>query len=146
MKIAISGQYGDPNASKAFWPLQKKMNASFKTAITKEYFQLIKVLSIGLRVSGDIQDFKSSGIERLKFLKRDKILTIDLVYSKNEWITLNNNSLEVDLTNKIRQCLELMIVEAKKIDTISDEKQLISEIEIALIKSQLSSISETRKL
>lgn len=145
MKIAISGQYGDPIASKTFWPLQKKLNASFKTAITKEYFQLIKALAIGLRVSGDIQDFKSSGIERLKFLKRDKTLTIDLVYSKKEWTTPNNNSLEVDPTNKIRKCLELMIIEAKKIDTLSDEKQLISEIETALIKTQSSSISETRK-
>ena len=74
MKIQISGQYGDPNASDVFWPIQKKLNTCFEYHIKGEYLKEISKFAIGFRVSGKLCDFKSQGAERLRYLKKNQHL------------------------------------------------------------------------
>lgn len=37
MKIQISGQYGDPDADRVFWPMQRQLNACFERHVSGVY-------------------------------------------------------------------------------------------------------------
>jgi hypothetical protein len=82
MKVQISGQYGDPKAWDVFAPMQSKINSEFDSQVTYTPTSNVTKLSIGFRVSGNIQDFESRGIELLKYIKKAKTITVDLAYSK----------------------------------------------------------------
>lgn len=72
MEVQISGQYGDIQTDDIFWPMQKKLNDYFKKYIVGEYFKSITKIAIVFRVSGKIWDFKSQGVESLRYLKKPR--------------------------------------------------------------------------
>lgn len=113
MGIQISGQYGDPQAGDIFWPMQKKLNDHFKKYIVGEYFKSITKIAIVFRVSGKIWDFKSQGVENLRYLKKTKTLTIDLVFSQSQWLNADLNELSEMIAQGTLQCFELMIKKQK---------------------------------
>lgn len=71
MEIQISGQYGDPQADDIL-AYAKKLNYYFKKYIVGEYFKSITKNAIVFRVSGKIWDFKSQGVENLRYLKKPR--------------------------------------------------------------------------
>ena len=113
MEIQISGQYGDPQADDIFWPMQKKLNDYFKKYIVGEYFKSITKIAIVFRVSGKIWDFKSQGVENLRYLKKTKTLTVDLVLSQSQWLNADLNELSEMIAQGTLQCFELMIKKQK---------------------------------
>lgn len=132
MEIQISGQYGDPQADDIFWPMQKKLNDYFKKYIIGEYFKSITKIAIVLRVSGKISDFKSQGAERLKYWKKDKVLSIDLVFSESQWLGVNLSVVRKITAEGIKECLSLMMERAVKLNEVVDKEALMEDIENAL--------------
>jgi len=132
MEIQISGQYGDPQADDIFWPMQKKLNDYFKKYIVGEYFKSITKIAIVLRVSGKISDFKSQGAERLKYWKKDKVLSIDLVFSESQWLGVDLSVVRKIPAEGIKECLNLMIERAVKLNEVVDKEALMEDIENAL--------------
>ena len=132
MEIQISGQYGDPQADDIFWPMQKKLNDYFKKYIVGEYFKSITKIAIVLRVSGKISDFKSQGAERLKYWKKDKVLSIDLVFSESQWLGVNLSVVRKITAEGIKECLSLMMERAVKLNEVVDKEALMEDIENAL--------------
>ena len=132
MEIQISGQYGDPQADDIFWPMQKKLNDYFKKYIVGEYFKSITKIAIVLRVSGKISDFKSQGAERLKYWKKDKVLSIDLVFSESQWLGVNLSVVRKITAEGIKECLSLMMERAVKLNEVVDKEALMEGIENAL--------------
>lgn len=132
MEIQISGQYGDPQADDIFWPMQKKLNDYFKKYIVGEYFKSITKIAIVLRVSGKISDFKSQGAERLKYWKKDKVLSIDLVFSESQWLGVDLSVVRKITAEGIKECLSLMMERAVKLNEVVDKEALMEDIENAL--------------
>lgn len=132
MKVQISGQYGDPKAWDIFAPMQNKINSEFDSQVTYAPTDNVTKLSIGLRVSGDIQDFESRGIELLKYIKKHKAITVDLVYSKEDWKEKPQKEIKESLTRDIRKCLNTLISKALNMGEDFNELKLNSEIDSAL--------------
>ena len=132
MEIQISGQYGDPLSSKIFSPLRIKLNQCFKKNISREYFNTLKKFAIVLRVSGKISDFKSQGAERLRYWKKDKVLSIDLVFSESQWLGVDLSVVRKIMAEGIKECLNLMIERAVKLNEVVDKEALMEDIENAL--------------
>ena len=132
MEIQISGQYGDPLSSKIFSPLRIELNQCFKKNISREYFNTLIKLAIVLRVSGEISDFKSQGAERLRYWKKDKVLSIDLVFSESQWLGVDLSAVRKIMAEGIKECLNLMIERAVKLNEIVDKEALMEDIENAL--------------
>lgn len=132
MEIQISGQYGDPLSSKIFSPLRIELNQCFKKNISREYFNTLIKLAIVLRVSGEISDFKSQGAERLRYWKKDKVLSIDLVFSESQWLGVDLSAVRKIMAEGRKECLNLMIERAVKLNEIVDKEALMEDIENAL--------------
>jgi hypothetical protein len=132
MKIQISGQYGDPKADGIFWPIQKELNEFFKSNISDGYFKDISKLAIAFRVSGKAQNFHSKGPERMKYIKQDQCITIDLVFPVEQWANTTNENLLNTVTTGVLNCLHLMIEKSKALGMLVDEKKLLSDINNAL--------------
>ena len=132
MEIQISGQYGDPLSSKIFSPLRIELNQCFKRNISREYFNTLIKLAIVLRVSGEISDFKSQGAERLRYWKKDKVLSIDLVFSESQWLGVDLSVVRKIMAEGIKECLNLMIERAVKLNEVVDKEALMEDIENAL--------------
>lgn len=131
MKIGISGQYGEPKASSIFWSLQKSYNDIFKNSIVNKYFKNIQILSIIFRVSGNIQDFKSEGPERLKYIKKDSVITIDLVIPMEAWKGKPISSVKKLVIEGVDECLHLLISKAEQLGEIINLNQLQLDIKKA---------------
>ncbi|MFN1265793.1 hypothetical protein [Pseudomonas lundensis] len=132
MEIQISGQYGDPLSSKIFSPLRIELNQCFKKNISREYFNTLIKLAIVLRVSGEISDFKSQGAERLRYWKKDKVLSIDLVFFESQWLGVDLSVVRKIMAEGIKECLNLMIERAVKLNEVVDKEALMEGIENAL--------------
>lgn len=132
MQIQISGQYGDPKADGIFWPIQKKLNDFFKSNISDGYFQGISKLAIAFRVSGKAQNFDSKGPERMKYIKRDQCITIDLVFPVEQWANKTNEDLLNTVIAGVLTCLNLMIEKSKALGLLVNENKLLSDINNAL--------------
>lgn len=132
MEIQISGQFGDPLSSKIFSPLRIKLNRCLKENISKEHFDTPIKLVIVLRVSGKISDFKSQGAERLKYWKKDKVLSIDLLFPESQWLGVELDEVKKITAKGIKECLDLMIERTVKLNEIVDKEALRVNIENAI--------------
>ena len=132
MEIQISGQYGDPLSSKIFSPLRIELNLCFKKNISREYFNTLIKFAIVLRVSGKISDFKSQDAERLRYWKKDKVLSIDLVFSESQWLGVDLSVVRKITAEGIKESLNLMIERAVKLNEVVDKEALMEDIENAL--------------
>ena len=132
MEVQISGQYGDIQTDDIFWPMQKKLNDYFKKYIVGEYFKSITKIAIVFRVSGKIWDFKSQGVENLRYLKKTKTLTIDLVFSQSQWLNADLNELSEMIAQGTLQCFELMIKKTEKLGELIQKESLLSDIDKAI--------------
>ena len=132
MEIQISGQYGDPLSSKIFSPLRIELNQCFRKNLNREYFNTLIKFVIVLRVSGKISDFTSQGAERLRYWKKDKVLSIDLVFSESQWLGVNLSVVRKITAEGIKECLSLMMERAVKLNEVVDKEALMEDIENAL--------------
>ena len=132
MEIQISGQYGDPLSSKIFSPLRIELNQCFRKNLNREYFNTLIKFVIVLRVSGKISDFTSQGAERLRYWKKDKVLSIDLVFCESQWLGVDLSLVRKITAEGIEECLNLMIERAVKLNEIVDKEALMEDIENAL--------------
>lgn len=132
MMIQISGQYGDPRADDLFWPIQKMLNDCFKKSIVGAYFKAIVMFSIVFRVSGKVRDFGSEGPERMKHIKKDSEITIDLVFPESFWRGVDKNDLKVSVANAVRESLFLMLEKAEAIGEVEDAEAFKSDVEKAI--------------
>ncbi|WP_052702417.1 hypothetical protein [Marinomonas sp. S3726] len=129
MMIQVSGQYGDPRADDLFWPIQKMLNDFFKEDILGAYFKTIVMFSIVFRVSGKVRDFGSEGPERMKYLKKDAEITIDLVFPEHSWRGEAQNDLKQCVANGVRECLSLMLTKAQSIGEVEDAEGFKCDVE-----------------
>ena len=124
MEVQISGQYGDIQTDDIFWPMQKKLNDYLKEYIVGEYFKSITKIGIVFRVSGKIWDFKYQGVENLRYLKKTKTLTVDLVFSQSQWLNADLNELSEMIAQGTLQCFELMIKKNRKTGRANSKRKL----------------------
>lgn len=132
MNIIISGQYGDPKASRVFWPMQKKLNDTFEKYIKDDYFHNLIELSIVFRVSGKISNFKGDGPEKMKYLKSEPSITIDLTFPESAWRDVDRDTIKLKIVNGINSCFLLMLEKAEKLGEIKDNDAIRNDIELAI--------------
>ena len=132
MLIQISGQYGDPKADNLFWPLQKRLNDCFKKNIAGPYFIETKVFSIIFRVSGKVRDFGSEGPEKMKHLKKDSEITIDLVFPESSWRGADIPTIKVTVLEGVQTCLELILEKAEKLGDVIDMALFKNDVQKSL--------------
>lgn len=132
MMIQISGDYGCPRADGQFWPLQKRFNDCFGKHINGVYFSSLAMFSIVFRVSGKAHDFGSKGPERMKYIKKDSEITIDLVFAEENWRDVDKDTLKHDIAEKVQECLRLMLDKAKSLDEINDANGFNSDVKKAV--------------
>ena len=100
--------------------------------IVDTYFSTIVLLSIVFRVSGKVSDFGADGPERLKFIKKDKVLTIDLVFPETSWRGVEKTVIKSSVECGVKNCLDLLIKKAAKLGEIEDFDGLKVGIDKAL--------------
>ncbi|KZN64206.1 hypothetical protein [Pseudoalteromonas luteoviolacea] len=132
MKIQISGDYGEPKADDLFWPLQKKLNDCFKKHMTGVYFNALVMLSIVFRVSGKVLDFGSEGPEKLKHIKKDSELTIDLVFPQTFWRGIDKKELKSSVAGSLLECMDVMLDKAKELNEVQDVEGFTRDVERAI--------------
>ncbi|MCC4104748.1 hypothetical protein [Serratia ureilytica] len=132
MKIVISGDYGEPGASKCLWPIQKRLNEIFEKKMAGDYATNVKELSVVLRVSGEIKDFGAEGAERLRVLKGGSEITIDLVIPRDSWCGKSEEVLKGMVVDRIGMSLRKMIFHIQKKNGLIDDGKLNADIERAI--------------
>lgn len=140
--IEISGQYGDQASDKAIWPFHIKLNELFKKMDAKTYFKTVKILSIIFRVSGNIWKFEGEGPERLKYLKNENVITVDLLIPENRWKDVSNDERVKYISKGIRVCFDLLLTRAKKAQELIDEKAIRDDFEKLMDEFERTSISK----
>lgn len=129
--IQISGQYGDPKAPDFFFPLQKKLNDLFKKYLKGVYFDTLIKLSIIFRVSGKARDFGHIGPEKLKYLKKDNELTIDLTFSEEQWKNVDKEQIRELVKEGVNECIALLLEKATNLDEVKDVNTFKADLEQA---------------
>ena len=119
--IQVSAQYGDHNSTKIIRPFHKRLNDLLEEVVVETYFKAIVKLSIVLRVPGEFWKFNGEGPQKLKYMKKQKEITIDFVIPESKWKPVSEIEFSSYIENGIRQCFELFLERAKK------EKELIDE-------------------
>ena len=132
MKVQISGHYGDPKADRFFSQLKKKLNDIFEAKIDGGYFRSIVLLGIVFRVSGKVRDFGSKGPERLKYVKKENAITMDLVFSVDMWQGVESSTLAETVYDGVSKCLSMMVEKSKALNELVEEDKLNSAINEAL--------------
>lgn len=132
MKVQISGHYGDPKADRFFWPLQKSLNDIFRAKIDGVYFKSIVLLAIVFRVSGKVTDFKSKGPERMRYIKKENAINVDLVFSGDMWQGVEPSDLAETVYEGTSECLSMMVEKSKALKELVEEDKLNSAISEAL--------------
>lgn len=132
MKIQISGQYGDPKADDLFWPLQKNLNDCFNKHLVQVYFNTLVMFSIVFRVSGKIRDFGSEGPERMKYIKKESELTVDLVFTEASWRGADKSVFEAHVVDGVRECLRMMLDKSDSLNELTDINSFKIDVEKAI--------------
>jgi hypothetical protein len=132
MNLQISGQYGEPAADAALWPMQKRLNTLFDRHLVGHYLSNLQKLSIALRVSGKTQDFGNEGPERLKHSKKHEEVTIDLVIPEARWRGVPADLLKTYLTDGIRRGFEKLLDKSRALGELTDEPGLRRDFDRAM--------------
>ena len=132
--IQIRGQYGDPKAPDFFFPLQKKLNDLFKKYLKGVYFDTLIKLSIIFRVSGKVRDFDHVGPEKLKYLKKDNELTIDLAFSEEQWKNVDKEQFRKLVKEGVNECITLLLEKAESLNEVEDINTFKNNLEQAFSK------------
>lgn len=138
--IEISGQYGDANASKVFWPMHRRLNEIFSTRMRRDYGHNVLELAIIIRVSGAGVDFKSEGPERLFFRKKGKYLEIDLAIPRAAWERKPVQEVRQYLVDGLRACFVVLKAKLTKVDKAADVKSWESDFETCLAEFVAESV------
>lgn len=134
MLIQISGHYGDPKADKLFWSIQKKLNELFEKNISGTYFKTIVKFSIVFLVSGKVRDFGSKEAQKMKHLKKDGEITIDLVFPQNSWYGVEQNKIKQHVSNEVKKCLDLMVKKVQEIEQIEDAQRFKDDVKRVILE------------
>lgn len=132
--IEVSGQYGDSGADSLFWPMQRRLNECFDEAISGFYMKTVEVLSIIFRVSGDLVDFGSAAPERLKYIKKENLLTIDLVFPRRDWRVADRRMVVKEVVEGIRACMKELKERAMELGELEDASALDKHFNSAMSK------------
>ncbi len=131
--IEISAEYGEPRASKKFWPLHRTLNQIFEVHLRGEYFAKgLSKLGIVLRVSGRVQEFMGEGPERVMYLPRECLITLDLVIPEVRWKLVELPELQHYLEEQVRKSFALLLDLAASRSLIIDQQALQSDFEKAM--------------
>ena len=120
----VSAQYGDPKASDIIFPIQKSLNQFFGSEMDEVYLKGVDKLSVVLRVSGKIRDFGAEGPERLKCLKKDKEITIDLAVPESAWRGKRPEDVKSYLRNGFEKSVALLLQRAEKEKWVVDRSKV----------------------
>jgi len=142
MQIQISGQYGDPQSWDLFVPLQRQLNICFDRHVTGSYLRTIMKFAIAFRVSGMVQDFESKGPERMKLLRKQHILTMDMVYACQPWKSIDRTSLVPVVSADIATCIDMMIERARRAGEVLQHEQLRTDAASALTEFERHFLGE----
>lgn len=120
MKIGIAAQYGGPKDDKNFNLLHYQFNEVFEKHLKGPYFKTFNDFSIMFRVSGKITDFGFDGPERMKKLRSEPGITIDLSFPENSWKGVEESKVREKVISGVLECLRLMTQKAKKMKELTD--------------------------
>ncbi len=132
MMIQISGDYGDTKADDIFWPLQKKLNDSFSKYIVDVYFNTLVMFAIVFRVSGKALDFGSEGPERMKYVKKDSKITIDLVFPESSWRRIDSETVKNHVAAELRKTIRIMLEKADKLGEVQNLEEFENHVDKAI--------------
>jgi hypothetical protein len=130
--LDLFAHYGDSDAKEAIQPFQRDLINLFEKSLTGRYFRTVERLSVFLRVSGSIRGFEGEGPQRLKFLRRDHVITVDLVIPQSRWREVKRSEIHKILYLGVKDCVELLIQRAKKEGELLDESNLVSDFQQAM--------------
>ena len=129
----LSAQYGGPKSSRLFNPLHMAMNRISDVFNAEGGLKDVSHLSVVLRVAGSIGDFGGgSGPERAKYIKRRKELTIDLVFSKEDWQGASEEDIQKRFLDGLQAAFEVLIGKAQKLALLVDEAKVRGEFDSLL--------------
>ena len=83
--IQFSAEYGDPKSARAFDPIHDCLAEIFAKYSLGSYTDQVAALAVIFRVSGQISNFGGDGPERLRFSKKAREVTLDLVVPEARW-------------------------------------------------------------
>jgi hypothetical protein len=110
--------------------------------VTGSYLRTIMKFAIAFRVSGMVQDFESKGPERMKLLRKQHILTMDMVYACQPWKTVDRNALVPVVSADMATCIGMMIERARRAGEVLQHEQLRTDAASALAEFERHFLGE----
>lgn len=120
--IQISAQHGDPKTPPIIRLCHKTFNDLFEEKMSAKYFSTVTILSIIFRVSGKITDFGGEGPERLRYVKKENEITIDLVIPEDKWRGVEPETIKHYIGDGVATCFDLLIAKAEATGEIDDPR------------------------
>lgn len=132
MLLQVSAQHGDPRASGVFSPYHRGLNAAFEEIDPRLYFESLELLTVVLRVSGQVRDFGSEGPERMKKASGRPEITIDLVVPESRWKGVAPDDFSAYLRDGFAQCFAALTKKAQGMKELKDSAGLQAALEQGL--------------
>jgi len=130
--FGMGADFGGSKAAAAYATMHRDLNACFLEHASATYAEGASVMGFMLCVSGNIHDFGTDGIERLKFRKKQKSIDVDIVIPQHRWSDATPRERAEHLAQRVREGVELMLKRLERDKVVVDAALLRSDLERAL--------------
>ena len=128
----MSADTGGSKADAAYATMYRELNRCFSQCVSGVYAEEVNTFGFMLCVSGNIRDFGSDGIERLKRRKKQKSIDVDIVIPQHRWADAMPRERAEHLAQQVREGVELMLKRLAHDKVAVDTALLRSDLERAL--------------
>lgn len=131
--LTVGVQGGGVGQSERMAPIHVTLNRLFRESMIGDYFDGIDGMGFLFRVSGEIQNFGSEGLERLFHRKKHRSIEIDVVFPEAVWRDLPEPELWKKTECWLREGMARMVARGVKDGVVTDEDALEHDFEKAMV-------------
>ncbi len=114
------------------FPNAKKCNELFELFVLEGYAHTNLKISIVFRVSGKVRDFISEVPERLRFLKKNSEITIDLVFPESTWKGISQEKNDDEIKQDMVECFQIRLKKAEDIGKLINKAELQRDLQCVM--------------
>lgn len=129
--VSIGCQGGGPE-TRTVGRIKVPLYHALSRHVTSTHCDAIDEYGLVLRVDGSLDKFGDEGIERLRFAKKQRYITVDIQIPEECWKPLNDLELRRYLSKQVRASIAICVARLQKDGYSVDDAVLMSQVDAAI--------------
>jgi hypothetical protein len=125
--ITVSAQLGDPSSSLTIGTHLLELRKLLERECNNHYGEGIDEFAPILRVDGDIWHWEFEGLQKLRLMRKQRYITVDIGVPKSRWQNVTAQEIRQYLLENVKLALEAFVKKLKKEHIRVDEKRLFAD-------------------